>query len=93
MSKMNGLYEIEKEKKHEDLAVAKHVALTGDSWTSDGNSNHLGVTAHLITAAWELESFTLRVQQTEERHSAEACAGHFLTVARDWGVEEKKSQQ
>ncbi|XP_051810923.1 zinc finger BED domain-containing protein 4-like [Acanthochromis polyacanthus] len=89
MTKICELYETEKEKKHEDLTVAKHVALTGDYWTSVSNSNYLGVTAHLITAAWELKSFALRVMKTEEHHFAEACAEHFLIVTREWEIEEK----
>lgn len=50
---MHGLCETEKEKKHEDLAVAKHVALTCDYWTSVSNINYLGVTGHLNTTCIE----------------------------------------
>ena len=60
--------------KENDLAAAKHVALTGDHWTSVSNDNYLGVTAHLITNKWKLKSFTLTCMTIEECHFAEACA-------------------
>ena len=69
MTKIQELYEAEKEN---DLAATKHVALTGDHWTSVSNDNYLG--AHLITNEWKLKSFTLMCMKTEERHFAEACA-------------------
>ena len=54
MTKIHELYEAEKKKKENDLA------LTGDHWTSVSNDNYLGVTAHLITDEWKLKSFTQR---------------------------------
>lgn len=73
MTNIHGLYETEKEKKHEDLTVAKHVSLTGDYWTSISNRNYLGVAAHLITAAWELKSFALKIMKTEESLCRRMC--------------------
>ena len=51
---------LKRKKKENDLAATKHVALTGDHWTSVSNDNYLGVTAHLITNEWKLKSFTQR---------------------------------
>ena len=89
MTKIHELYEAEKKKKENDLAATKHVALTGDHWTSVSNDNYLGVTAHLITDEWKLKSFTLTCMKTEERHFAEACAQQFQTVASNWAIEDK----
>ena len=89
MTKIHELYEAEKKKKENDLAATKHVALTGDHWTSVSNDNYLGVTAHLITNEWKLKSFTLTCMKTEERHFAEACAQQFQTVASNWAIEDK----
>ena len=50
---------LKRKKKENDLAATKHVALTGDHWTSVCKDNYLGVTAHLITDEWKLKSFTL----------------------------------
>ena len=89
MTKIHELYEAEKKKKENDLAATKHVALTGDHWTSVSNDNYLGVTAHLITNEWKLKSFTLTCMKTEERHFAEACAEQFQTVASNWAIVDK----
>src|SRR4029434_5454520 len=78
-----------RKKKENDLAATKHVALTGDPWTSVSNDNYLGVTAHLITNEWKLKSFTLTCMKTEELHFAEACAQQFQTVASNWAIEDK----
>ena len=55
MTKIHELYEAEKKKKENYLAATKHVALTGDHWTSVSNDNYLGVIAHLITDEWKLK--------------------------------------
>ncbi|XP_061892294.1 E3 SUMO-protein ligase ZBED1-like [Entelurus aequoreus] len=89
MKSIHALYETEKGKKEAALAQAEYVALTGDHWTSVSNTNYLGVTAHLITKAWELQSFALTIMKTEERHFAEACAEQFQTVACKWEIERK----
>lgn len=48
-----GPAKLKRKKKHEDLAVAKHVTLTCDYWTSVSNINYLGVTGHLNTTCIE----------------------------------------
>src|SRR4029434_10949506 len=80
---------LKRQKKENDLAATKHVALTGDHWTSVSNDNYLGVTTHLITNEWKLKSFTLTCMKTEERHFAEAWAEQFQTVASNCAIEDK----
>lgn len=89
VKRIHELYDINKTGKVQQLADATFIALTGDHWTSVGNHNYLGVTAHLIDIKWQLHSFTLGVLKTEERHFADACAGQFLQVAKEWDVTEK----
>ena len=89
MTKIHELYEAEKNKREKYLAATEHVALTGEHWTSVSNDNYLGVTAHLITDKWKLESFALTCMKTEERHFAEACAEQFKTVASNWAIDQK----
>ncbi|XP_019380299.1 PREDICTED: chromosome alignment-maintaining phosphoprotein 1 isoform X4 [Gavialis gangeticus] len=88
-SRIRDLYHNEKTTKLELLKNAQAVALTGDHWTSLSNHSYLGVTAHLIDAAWRLQSFALTATYTEERHYAEACAEHFLDVTKEWNIQEK----
>ncbi|XP_025070967.1 zinc finger BED domain-containing protein 1 [Alligator sinensis] len=88
-SRIRDLYHREKTTKLELLKNAQAVALTGDHWTSLSNHSYLEVTAHLIDAAWRLQSFALTAMYTEERHYAEACAERFLDVTKEWNIQEK----
>lgn len=56
------------------------VTVTGDQWTSVTNSNHIGVTAHIVDVTdgiWNLQSFALTVQKTNTRNYAKNCAERF----------------
>ncbi|XP_070761682.1 E3 SUMO-protein ligase ZBED1-like [Enoplosus armatus] len=90
--KIQQLYDTEKQAKLDALQKAEFVALTGDHWTSVSNSNYVGVTAHLADVTegtWHLQSFALTVQKTNTRHYAENCAEQFLSVAEEWGIQQK----
>ncbi|XP_051815909.1 E3 SUMO-protein ligase ZBED1-like [Acanthochromis polyacanthus] len=89
MSRVEELYDNKRTEKLEALGKVPYVSLTGDHWTSFGNDNYLGVTAHFIDNDWCLQSFALTVSKTTERHYAEACAQHFEDIAQDWGIENK----
>ncbi|XP_038129201.1 E3 SUMO-protein ligase ZBED1-like [Cyprinodon tularosa] len=87
MSKIQQLYDSERNPKGDVLVGAEHIALTGDHWTSVSNHNYLGVTAHIIDCEWKLQSFALAMLKTEARHHADNCTQQFLTVAEAWGVQ------
>ncbi|KAK0140687.1 Zinc finger BED domain-containing protein 1 [Merluccius polli] len=87
--RIDNLYEEEKSTRAKELEQATSVCLTGDHWTSLGNHNYLGVTAHYIDGEWKLRSHALTVMKTEERHHADACADDFMHVAEQWNVENK----
>lgn len=89
LKKIHNLYDVERNAKEKLLAETSHVALTGDHWTSVGNHNYLGVTAHFINSDWELKSFALTVSKTVSRHYADACAEQFLALAKQWNIEGK----
>uniref|UniRef100_H3AY07 BED-type domain-containing protein n=1 Tax=Latimeria chalumnae TaxID=7897 RepID=H3AY07_LATCH len=89
VSQIDDLYISEKTTKSVLLKDAPFVALTGDYWTSVSNHSYLGITAHLIDAAWTVQSLVLTVKHTEERHYAETCAEHFLDVAKEWDIQDK----
>ncbi|KAG6932911.1 hypothetical protein G0U57_020379 [Chelydra serpentina] len=76
-SQINDLYDNKKTTKSERLLLKNSlaVALTGDDWTPLSNHSYLGVTAHLIDAAWTQQSSTVTY--------AEACAEHFMDVAKE----------
>ena len=91
-SKIQQLYDIEKQAKLDTLQKAEFVALTGDHWTPVSNSNYIGVTAHIADVTegeWQLQSFALTVQKTNTRHYAETCAEQFVSVAEAWEIQQK----
>jgi zinc finger BED domain-containing protein 1 (E3 SUMO-protein ligase ZBED1) len=88
-SRIDDLYEQQRNKISVVLAAVEYVALTGDYWSSVANDSYLGVTCHFIDKDWAFHSFALCVQHVEERHYSENCAEHFSTVARSWNVYEK----
>jgi zinc finger BED domain-containing protein 1 (E3 SUMO-protein ligase ZBED1) len=88
-SRIDDLYEQERQKISQVMAEVEFVALTGDYWSSVANDSYLGVTAHFIDKHWIFHSVALCVKHVEERHYAENCAEHFLSVARSWEILEK----
>uniref|UniRef100_A0AAZ1XRF2 BED-type domain-containing protein n=1 Tax=Oreochromis aureus TaxID=47969 RepID=A0AAZ1XRF2_OREAU len=64
-------------------------AQQSNHWTSVNNDNYLGVMAHFIDNDWTMQLFALTVSKTEERHYAEACADHILSVANEWEIKDK----
>lgn len=88
-ARIDKLYEAERADVKDALDQTETVSLTGDYWTSVSNDNYLGVTAHYFTPQWELRSHALTVMKTDERHFADNIVDHFMTVAREWEIEEK----
>ena len=88
-NRIQDVYKAEKAKIKESLEETKAVALTGDYWTSLGNDNYLGVTAHYFDSDWVLRSHALCVMKTEDRHFADTVAEHFRQVAGTWDIESK----
>ena len=48
-------------------------AVTMDFWTSRSVDSYLGVTAHVITQGWKLDSYMLQVREVTERHTNSEC--------------------
>ena len=59
------------------------------SWTSHSTENYIAVTAHYITAEWEIWSYLLECFKYSERHTAENLRDELLRVIREWKLEEK----
>ncbi|XP_062381388.1 E3 SUMO-protein ligase ZBED1-like [Sardina pilchardus] len=91
MSRIHEWYDTEKAKLATNLENTTSIALTGDYWTSLGNHSYLGVTAHFIDQEWKLHSHALTVMRTDDRHTANACADHFMDVAGQWNIQERVS--
>ena len=50
---------------------------------------YLGVTAHFLSAEWELHSVLLAFTELQGRHTAENTADTLYTIIKDFGIEHK----
>lgn len=50
---------------------------------------YLGITAHFLTADWELRSVLLAFAELQGRHTAENIAATLYSVIKDFGIEDK----
>ena len=65
------------------------ISLTFDGWTSEIMTAYLGVTAHFLTAEWELRSVLLAFTELQGRHTAENAADTLYNIIKDFGIEGK----
>jgi hypothetical protein len=69
------------------LADIRYVAITTDLWTSAARHAYLGITAHFMTADWNLETRLLDcVEQAGDEHSAEDIASAMMDRLQFWGL-------
>jgi len=83
-SRLNELFEKEKEIKMEMIRKTKFVAITCDHWTSISNDSFLGVTCHWIDDDWKMNSFTLGVHNCMERHTSDNVLNQFRVITDEW---------
>uniref|UniRef100_A0A3B4VA39 BED-type domain-containing protein n=1 Tax=Seriola dumerili TaxID=41447 RepID=A0A3B4VA39_SERDU len=62
------------------------VSLTTDLWTSPTMEPYITVTAHYLTAAWEMKAKVLRTCVMPERHTAVNIAQRLTDTIREWGL-------
>ncbi|XP_059902138.1 E3 SUMO-protein ligase ZBED1-like [Gadus macrocephalus] len=81
-----GLYEQEKKKVVDELAVAPSVALTTDGWTSRGTVSYVTISAHFITADWEMRSPVLQTRPLYENHTGSHLAQVLTQAVEEWKI-------
>ncbi|XP_056102446.1 E3 SUMO-protein ligase ZBED1-like [Rhinichthys klamathensis goyatoka] len=80
------LYQKTKAQIENQLAKATAVALTTDGWTSRATQSYLTVTAHYITAEWELKSHVLQTRPLDS-HTSEDLAKGITEAVEVWKLE------
>lgn len=63
--------------------------LTGDNWTPVSNLNDLEVTEHYLSENGKLHMCSDHNENRREALYAEACAEHFMDVAKQRDIEKK----
>lgn len=71
----------EKNKIFAALSNASYIAITRDEWTSWATESYVIVTAHYITAEWEMRSPVLQTRQFYESHTSTNLAQTVLIEA------------
>ncbi|KAK4322167.1 hypothetical protein Pmani_007078 [Petrolisthes manimaculis] len=80
------LFQLEKQRLHEELASANYIALTTDIWTSRQTRGYITVTAHYILPRWSLQSCVLETARLKKEHTAENIADEIRRVCNEWDV-------
>ncbi|KAM3858869.1 E3 SUMO-protein ligase ZBED1-like [Diretmus argenteus] len=78
------LYEEEKKKIDAELSKAPFVALTTDGWTSRAAESYVTVTAHYITAEWEMRSPVLQTRPLYESHTGTNLTQVLTGAVAEW---------
>ena len=73
------------------LQKGQSVALTTDSWTSCHTESYVAITVHYVDASWNINSFILQVENTEERHTADNLADGINDTLAKWSLEGRTS--
>ncbi len=80
------LYEQDKKKVVDELSRASSVALTTDGWTSRGTESCVTITAHFITADWEMRSPVLQTRPLYESHTGTHLAQVLTQAVEEWKI-------
>lgn len=80
------LFQLEKQRLHEELASANYIALTTDIWTSRQTRGYITVTAHYILPQWSLKSCVLETARMKKEHTAENIADDIRRVCNEWDI-------
>ncbi|XP_041834229.1 E3 SUMO-protein ligase ZBED1-like [Melanotaenia boesemani] len=72
------------------LGEATNVAITTDRWTSRATQSYVTITAHVITAEWEMVSFVLQTHPLFEKHSGSNIAQVLRDSVSEWKLERPK---
>ena len=79
-------YTTVKEAIQQKLLLASDVAVTTDIWSSCQTLSYCCLTAHVISEAWELESYVLETFNFNTEHTAVHIAQELKRVVSDWGL-------
>ena len=85
------LYEEQKKIIVDELSKASSVALTTDGWTSRATESYVTVTAHYITAEWEIKSPVLQTRPLYESHTGTNLAQVPAEAVAEWKIERPKN--
>uniref|UniRef100_A0A1X7VJ64 BED-type domain-containing protein n=1 Tax=Amphimedon queenslandica TaxID=400682 RepID=A0A1X7VJ64_AMPQE len=83
------LYAKVKAKLYKQLEATSNVSLTTDIWTSRQTKSYCCITAHYITANWELKSSLLETFEFNTEHTAAHIAAELHRVATAWNISNK----
>uniref|UniRef100_A0A3P8P8X8 BED-type domain-containing protein n=1 Tax=Astatotilapia calliptera TaxID=8154 RepID=A0A3P8P8X8_ASTCA len=67
----------------------ERVALTCDAWTSRAVDSYVTITAHYLTADWQLLSYVLQTRTLHESHTGANIANLLQNTPQEWGIADK----
>lgn len=80
------LYKETKTRIEEQLKEADYIAITTDGWTSRATHSYLTITAHYITAIWQMANHVLQTRAVYESHTSEHLAEILTEAVAEWKI-------
>lgn len=71
------------------LSSVSSVSLTTDIWTSDANDAYITITAHFLSASWEMKSFVLGTREFPGSHTGAAISEVIFNICKEFKIESK----
>ena len=73
----------------DSLKNAGWCSLTTDMWTGYHSRSYIAVTAHTISAEWEMKSYCLATREVTDGHTAETISLELSDVIAEWELDDK----
>lgn len=80
------LLEKTKAKVEEGLSTAESIAITTDGWTSCATDSYMTITAHYITADWQIANPVLQTRAVYESHTSDHLSEILKEAVIDWKI-------
>ncbi len=69
------------------LSDSGGIALTSDVWTSNTMAAYISVTAHFISAEWEMKSCVLQTKHFPERHTGQNISDIIQSIVKSFDID------
>lgn len=71
------------------LSSVSSVSLTTDIYTSDANDAYITITAHFLSASWEMKSFVLGTREFPGSHTGAATSEVIFNICKEFKIRAK----
>lgn len=74
----------------EEVKSAVGLSITTDAWTSRSNQSYISYTAHFLTQDFSMKNYCLKVEHSDERHTAVNLAKSLSNCIAEWTTQAQR---